>query len=95
METKNGKTCKIYVSGQWAFIPTTLAGVNKSVLYLKVPSCVVYVDCPYCSAKAGERCKGSRGPTTQVHVGRKSSARARLKNLPTHKIWNAGPMRIG
>ena len=97
MRTKGGKPCKIFVTGQWAFIPTERAGLNGVVLYLKVPSCVVYVGCPNssCGAKAGELCNGTCGPTTMVHCGRKSLARARLQQMPEYKIQNCGPLKIG
>jgi len=95
--TKNGKPCRIYVTGTWAFVPVEKGGPNGVVLYMKVPRCVVYVDCPNssCGAKAGERCNGRNGPTTQVHCGRKRMAQAALERQPDHKIHNLGPMEVG
>ena len=95
MRNRNGHACKIYVTGQWAFIPTTRAGDNRTVLYVRVPSCVVYAPCHVCKAKIGERCKGRRGPTTGVHMGRKSTAIAVKARYPEIKIKNCGPLRIG
>jgi hypothetical protein len=73
--TKNGKTPRVFAAGPWAFLPVERAGRNQALLYVKVPVCVLYVSCYYCKAEAGERCRGDNGPTTQVHVGRKSAFR--------------------
>ena len=94
MKNRNGTDLKSYVTGQWAFIPTTRAGDNHTVLYLKVPSCVVYAPCHHCKAEIGKRCKGARGPTVGVHMGRKSAAITRKSLSPVAKIQNLGPMRI-
>jgi len=85
------------VTGQWAFIPVIRAVDNRTIYYIKVPSCVVYVDCPdyRCGAKAGQRCNGALGPTTGVHSGRKSMGRALLERNPDLKIQNCGPVLIG
>ncbi len=92
-KTKNGKKCKIYVTGTWAFIPVERAGRNQAVLYAKVPSCVVYVGC-YCGATAGERCIGTFGPTAQVHCGRKRAGREFLLRQPNHNVHNCGPLKM-
>ena len=84
----------VYVTGVWAFIPSARGPDNKTVYYIKVPSCVVYVDCLVCKAKAGERCLGDRGPTLGVHIGRKKRARALLERTEP-PIHNCGPMRLG
>lgn len=46
------------IDTQHAFIPTEKAGI-----FIMVHPCVIFVDCSYCNAKAGQQCQGRDGRT--------------------------------
>lgn len=92
--TKNGKTPRVFAASPWAFIPVERAGRNQAMLYVKVPVCVIYVPCSYCRAEVGERCRGDRGPTTDVHAGRRSSYRYLKRQGPDLPPINLGPVSV-
>jgi hypothetical protein len=94
VRNRNGHPLNVYVTGQWAFVPTTRAADNQTVLYVKVPSCIFYAPCHACGAKVGERCRGKTKEWVTVHAGRKKAAIAIRASYPKTKIKDCGPLEI-